>query len=86
MRAGPPGLGRLPRVPVARYGWDHHVEGVRRAPAVRRRVGQRIDDLHLLDDRAGPAVRDDERQRIVMFRTHMDEMDVESIDLGDELR
>src|SRR5438876_9687017 len=27
-----------------------------------RRIGQRIDDLHLLDDRAGPSVRDDERQ------------------------
>ncbi len=26
-----------------------------------------IDDLHLLDDRAGPAVCDDHRQRIVML-------------------
>jgi len=45
-----------------------------------------VDDLHLLDDRAGPPVRDDEWQRILMFRTHMDEMDVEPIYLGDELR
>ena len=49
-------------------------------------IGQRIDDLHLLDDRAGPSVRDDERQRIFVFRTDVNEMNVQSIDLGDELR
>ena len=46
----------------------------------------RIDDLQLLDDRAGPSVRDDERQRIVMFRTNVNEMNVQPVDLGDELR
>ena len=51
-----------------------------------RGIGQRIDDLHLLDDRAGPPVRDDERQRIFMFRTNVNEMNVEPVDLGDELR
>ena len=51
-----------------------------------RGIGQRIDDLHLLDDRAGPSVRDDERQRIFMFRTNVNEMNVQPIDLGDELR
>ena len=50
-----------------------------------RRVGQRIDDLHLLDDRAGPSVRDDDRQRIGLFRTNMDEMNVNSIDRRHEL-
>ena len=49
-------------------------------------IGQRIDDLHLLDDRAGPSVRDDQRQRIFMFRTNVNEMNVQPIDLGDELR
>src|SRR5262245_13649338 len=49
-------------------------------------IGERIDDLQLLDDRAGPSVRDDERQRILVFRTNVNEMDVEPIDLGDELR
>ena len=29
---------------------------------------------------------DDQRQRIFMFRTNVDEMNVEPIDLGDELR
>ena len=53
---------------------------------MRRRIDQRIDDLHLLDDRARPAVRDDDRQRILMLRADVDEMDVQPVDLGDELR
>src|SRR5215212_8197107 len=53
---------------------------------MRRGIDQRIDDLQLLDDRTRPAVRDDERQRIFMLRTGVNEMNVESIDLGDELR
>ena len=51
-----------------------------------RGIGQRIDDLHLLDDRAGPSVRDDQRQRIFVFRTDVNEVNVQPIDLGDELR
>ena len=31
-------------------------------------------------------MRDDERQRILMFRTNVNEMNVQSIDLGDEIR
>ena len=49
-------------------------------------IGQRIDDLHLFDDRAGPSVRDDQRQRIFVFRTDVNEMNVQPIDLGHELR
>ena len=62
------------------------MERVCRASAVGGRIGERIDDLQLLDDRAGPAVRDDDRQRILMFRTNVNEMNVQPIDLGDELR
>ena len=51
-----------------------------------RRIGQWVDDLQLLDDRAGPSVRDDERQRIVMLRADVNEMNVESVDLRHELR
>src|SRR2546429_2680015 len=51
-----------------------------------RGIGQWIDNLQLLDDRAGPAVRDDERQRMFMFRPNVNEMNVEPIDLGHELR
>src|SRR6476661_10503963 len=47
-------------------------------------IGQRIDDLHLLDDRTRPAVGDDERQRIFMFRMDVNEVNLEPIDLGDE--
>src|SRR5258706_9442830 len=62
------------------------MECIRGAAAMCRGIGEWFDDLQLLDDRAGPAVRDDERQRILMLRTYVDEMNVESIDLGDELR
>jgi hypothetical protein len=51
-----------------------------------RGIGQWIDNLQLLDDRAGPAVRDDERQRMLMLRAYVDEMHVEPIDLGHEVR
>jgi hypothetical protein len=53
---------------------------------VRRGIGQRIDDLQLLDDRAGPAVIDDQRQRVLMLRTNVNEVNVQPVDLGDELR
>jgi hypothetical protein len=36
---------------------------------VRGRVGERLDDRQELDDRAGPAVRHEQRQRVVMLRT-----------------
>src|SRR6478735_8454592 len=51
-----------------------------------RGIGQWIDNLHLLDDRSGPSVRDDERQRILMLRTHVNEMNVQAIDRRDEVR
>ena len=40
----------------------------------------------LLDDRAGPPVRDDQRQRIFVLRTNVNEMNVLPVDLGQELR
>ena len=54
--------------------------------AVRRGIGERLDDLQLLDDRAGPAVRDDQRQRVLVLRADVDEVDVEPVDLGHEVR
>ena len=62
------------------------MEGIRRARAVCGGVGERIDDLQLLDDRARPSVRDDERQGILVLRADVDEVDVEAVDLGDEMR
>ena len=51
-----------------------------------RWVGEWLDDLELLDDRSGPAVGNDDRQRIFMLRTNVDEVDVQPVDLGDEVR
>ena len=62
------------------------MESVRCLAAMRRGIGQGIDDLQLLDDRAGPSVRDDERQRVFVLRTNVNEMNVDPIDLGEELR
>src|SRR5215204_5742139 len=72
----PAGARRLARKPVARHRRDDDVERVLRAPTVCGWIGERTDDLQLLDDRAGPAVRDDERQRVFVFRTNVDEMNV----------
>src|SRR5262245_28341293 len=54
------------------------MEGVRSASAVRRWIGE------LLDDRSGPSVRHDERQSVFMLRTDVNEMNVNSVDLGHE--
>src|SRR5215469_18142277 len=56
------------------------------APTVRGRVGQGTDDLEHLDDRTGPAVRDDQWQRVLVARLDVDEVDIEPVELGDELR
>jgi hypothetical protein len=78
--------GRYARKPVARHRRNHQIEGVRRACAVCGRIVQRIDNLQLLDHRARPAVCDDERQRVLVLGTNVNEMDVQPIYLGDELR
>jgi len=62
------------------------MERVGGARAVRGGIRQRLDDLQLLDDRAGPPVGDDQRQRILVPGADVDEVDVEPVDLGDELR
>src|SRR6185312_16075321 len=61
------------------------MESVRRAPAVLRGIGERTDDLQLFNGGAGPSVRDDERQRVLMGGANMNEMDVDPVDLGDEV-
>jgi hypothetical protein len=62
------------------------MERVGCARAVRRWIGQSVDELQLLDDRARPAVVDDERQRVLMLGANVNEVDVQPVDLGDELR
>src|SRR5258706_10602784 len=50
------------------------------------RVGERTNDLELLDDGPRPAVRDDDGQRIRVTGADVDEVNVDSIDRRDELR
>jgi hypothetical protein len=62
------------------------MEGVVCAAAVRSWIGQGINDLHLLDHGAWPAMCHDHRQRVRMRGADVNEMNVEAVDLGDELR
>src|SRR3712207_135567 len=82
----PAELGGLAGEAVAGQGRQHEVEGVLGTSAVRGRVGERADGLEQLDDRAGPAVGHDQRQRILMPRPDVDEVDLDPVDLGRELR
>src|SRR5262249_3805563 len=59
--------GRFTRKAVARQRWNHQMKRVGRASAMRGRIGKWIDNLELLDDRARPTMRDDHRQRVLMF-------------------
>jgi hypothetical protein len=43
-------------------------------------IGERLDDLQLLYDRAGPAVRDDQWQRALMRRPDVDEVNIDAVD------
>ena len=61
------------------------MKGVLRASAMRGRVGQRLDDLLELDDRSGPAVRDDQREGVGVRGPLVNEVDVEPFDLRGEL-
>src|SRR6185437_9347881 len=71
---------------MTRQRRNHDVEGIRCATAMRRWIRERIDDLHLLDDGAGPSVRDDHRKSIRILRAHVDEMYVQTVDVRHELR
>ena len=80
-----PGAVGLARESVPRKRRDHDFERVGRGPAVCSGVGQRTDHLQLLDDRTGPAVGDDDRQGVRVLRLHVDEVDVEPVDVRDEI-
>jgi hypothetical protein len=55
-------------------------------PPVGGRIGQRLDDLQLLEHRARPAVRDDYRQGVRVARADADEVNVQPLDHRHELR
>src|SRR6185437_15129697 len=46
-----------------------------------RGVGQRADDLQLLDDGSRPTVRHDQRQGVLVRGANVQEVDVEPVDL-----
>src|SRR5213078_3869431 len=81
----PAHLDRLARETVPGQGGQHEVEGILGAAAVRGRVRQRADGVDHLHDGAGPAVGHDQRQRVVVGRLDVDEVDVHAVDLGREL-
>ena len=82
----PAPLTRRPGEPEPRNRRNNQVKRITRIPAVRPGVGQRPDDLHELHDRAGPAVRHDQRQRPRCCRTHVQEVHGLPVDLRGELR
>ena len=82
----PAELRRLAREAVTGHGRQHEVERVLRVSAVRGRVGEGADGLEQLDHRARPAVGHDQRQRVLVLRLDVDEVDLDPVDLGRELR
>ena len=82
----PAELGRLGRKGIPGDRRQHQVKRVLGASAVRGRVRERADGLEHLDDRARPAVGHDQRQRVLVWRPHVDEVDVLPVNLGLELR
>jgi hypothetical protein len=62
------------------------VEGILGLATVRGRIRQRTDRVEQLHDRAGPSVGHDQRQCIRVRRPHVDEVDVDAVDLRGELR
>jgi hypothetical protein len=50
------------------------------------RIGEPPDELDLLGHGAWPAVVDDERKSLGILRTDVDEMNVQPINVGSEVR
>src|SRR5262249_26073900 len=82
----PTGARRLAGEAVARQGRDHDVESVLGAASVSGWIRERTDDLELLDDGSRPTVRDDHRKRILVTRTDVYEVNVDSVYPSHELR
>ena len=82
----PPRRGRLVAEAVARQRRADHVEGIGWVAAVGDRVRQRPDDLEELDDRARPAMRQDQRKRVGRGRPDVQEVDREPVERRAELR
>ena len=70
----------------ARERRHHEVERVGGVAAVGARIGQRPDQVEVLEHAHRPAMRADQRQRVGLGRAHVQEVHALAVDLGDELR
>ena len=62
------------------------MEGIVRVAAVCGRVRQRPDGVDHLDHGTGPTVGHDQRQRVLVRRLDVDEVELHAVDLADKLR
>src|SRR5262249_11945096 len=62
------------------------MERILRPSPVAGGIAERADDLHELYDRSRPSVRENDRQRVLLRGTHMDEMNANPVDLSPVLR
>lgn len=74
------------RKAITGHRGDNDIEGVCRATAIGRGIGERTNNLHQFQDRSRSAVRDDQGQGIRLTRADVDEMDVEPVDRRHKLR
>src|SRR5258707_8206711 len=62
------------------------MERVLRASPVAGGIAERADDLHELHNRSRPSVRENDRQRVLLRRAHVNEMNANPTDLSPVLR
>jgi len=86
IRSGPQPVPGASREAVARHVRDHHVESFGRGSTMRRRFVSGSMSLSCSTMETRPAVRDDDGQGTLMLRADVDEVNVETVDLGDEVR
>ena len=82
----PAGVGERAGEPEPGERRNDHVERICRVASVGSRIGERADEIHELGERARIPVRDDQRQRVRLGRTDVQEVDRLAVDRGGELR
>jgi hypothetical protein len=83
---GPAAVGCGPGQCVARQVREHQVQCGGGVFSVGAGVGEGFNDVQELHDRPGPAVCHDHRQRVRLWRAHVQEVHGRTIDAGGELR
>ena len=73
---GPAGIAGRAGEPEAWDRRDHEVKSLPRVAALKSQVDERLDDVQELGDLPGPAVRDDQWQRVGLSRTDVQEVHV----------